>query len=41
MSTDNTTRLLTRIRQVHAEAADFIGSPRIWEDLRYMSVETG
>ncbi len=29
------TRLLTRIRQVHAEADGVIGSPRIWEDLRY------
>ena len=35
MRTQENARLLTRIRQLHAEADGIIGSPRLWEDLRY------
>ena len=28
-------RLLARIRQLHADQDGVVGSPRIWEDLRY------
>ena len=34
-------RLLTRIRQLHADSDGIIGSPRIWEDLRYAGERCG
>ena len=34
-------RLLTRIRPLHAETDGIIGSPRIWEDLRYAGERCG
>lgn len=34
-------RLLMQIRQLHAEADGIIGSPRIWEDLRYAGERCG
>ena len=35
------TRLLTRIRQLHADHDGVVGSPRIWEDLRYAGERCG
>ena len=34
-------RLLTQIRQLHADSDGVIGSPRIWEDLRYAGEQCG
>ena len=34
-------RLLTRIRQLHADQDGVVGSPRIWEDLRYAGEPCG
>ncbi len=34
-------RLLVRIHQLHAEHAGVVGSPRIWEDLRYAGERCG
>ena len=34
-------RLRTRIRQLHADSDGVIGSPRIWEDLRYAGERCG
>ena len=34
-------RLLTQIRQLHADSDGVIGSPRIWEDLRYAGESCG
>lgn len=34
-------RLLTRIRQLHADQDGIVGSPRIWEDLRYAGERCG
>ncbi len=39
--TQENVRLLTRIRQLHTEADGIIGSPRIWEDLRYAGERCG
>lgn len=39
--TQENARLLTRIRQLHAETDGIIGSPRIWEDLRYAGERCG
>ena len=33
--TQENARLLTRIRALHADQDGIVGSPRIWEDLRY------
>ena len=35
------TRLLARIQQVHAKHDGVVGSPRIWEDLRYAGEQCG
>ena len=34
-------RLLTRIRQLHPDHDGVVGSPRIWEDLRYVGERCG
>jgi putative transposase len=34
-------RVLTRIRQMHAEHDGVVGSPRMWEDLRYAGERCG
>ena len=39
--TQENARLLTRIRQLHADSDGVIGSPRIWEDLRYAGERCG
>ena len=39
--TQENARLLTRIRQLHADSDGVIGSPRIWEDLRYAGARCG
>lgn len=39
--TQENARLLTRIRQLHADSDGVIGSPRIWEDLRYAGERWG
>ena len=39
--TQENVRFLTRIRQLHTEADGVIGSPRIWEDLRYAGERCG
>ena len=39
--TQDNTRLLSRIRHLHAEADGVSGSPRIWEDLRYAGERCG
>jgi putative transposase len=39
--TQENVRLLTRIRQLHAETDGVIGSPRLWEDLRYAGERCG
>ena len=39
--TQENTRLLSRIRHLHAEADGVSGSRRIWEDLRYVGERCG
>ena len=39
--TQENARLLTRIRQLHADSDGVRGSPRIWEDLRYAGERCG
>jgi putative transposase len=39
--TQENVRLLTRIRVLHAEQDGVMGSPRIWEDLRYTGERCG
>ena len=39
--TQENARLLTRIRALHADQDGIVGSPRIWEDLRYAGERCG